>query len=91
LPYIQIISTGDTLLLPWIYRTEDILHNPDPLWGIIWNYSQDSIQFESGAIWDMQNFENYVSFKDIATLAEFEDLDPLVYSFITDALYPWLG
>ncbi|MBJ7313174.1 M10 family metallopeptidase [Rugamonas sp. CCM 8940] len=91
LPYIQIINTGDTLLVPWIYRPEDVLQNPNPNWQIYWNYSQDSIQFESGATWDMQSLESYVSFKDVATLEEFERLDSVVYAFLTDNLYPWLG
>jgi hypothetical protein len=88
--YIEIVSTGDTLLVPWIYRPEGVLNNPNPNWAIYWNYSQDSIQFESGATWDMQNFESYVSFKDIAMLEDFEEMDPVVYSFVSVNLYPWL-
>jgi len=82
--FIEVSNTGDTLLLPWSYRTDDVFANPR--FSSYYSYEEDSIQFAGGQTWDMQNLESYVTFRDLTTLEEFE-YPTQIYDWITpDAL-----
>ncbi len=77
--YIEEISTGDTLVLPWAYRDISVRGNG------LFSYAQDSIQFANGIVWDMNNFESFVKFRDVS-LSEFAAPDPILYAWQTPDL-----
>ncbi len=68
--YLKIKATGDTLLLPWLYRPESARDEP------MFDYAGDTIQFGTGsAVWNMQNLESYATFDGLMAN------DPTVFAF----------
>ncbi len=87
-PTIKILDTGDTLILPWVFRPDYMFTSP---WFMpMFSYAGDAIQFEGGATWDIENLESYVSyFRDVGSEAEFNAVDPITYAWLTPDVAPW--
>lgn len=71
--HISIKETGDTLLIPWTYRS-DADGSSD------YDYSGDFINFENGPSWTMNAFETHTTFMDYTDSAAFYAVDPTLYA-----------
>lgn len=79
---LKILSTGDTLVIPWYYRGELAHQLP---YSEFHNFSGDSIIFQDGEVWDMQYLESHATFKDVWSEESVEDeLDEGVLDFLTE-------
>lgn len=66
--YIEVISTGDRLFVPWVPRHEDLQNLPEFAY-------HGSITFQNGAVWNMQNVEDYVSLQWMSE-SDYMAIDP---------------
>jgi Ca2+-binding RTX toxin-like protein len=73
---LKILSTGDTLTLPWIYREGGIKD--------FFSYAEDSITFDDGSVWNVSDIENYSILETVATEQEFMYIDPVIFAFASE-------
>jgi hypothetical protein len=84
-PVLKVLSTDDTLFLPWVYRPEVIRQLP---YSVLYNYTGDSITFQDGEEWDAQSLESHATFEDVWS-EEALDWDSTVMAFLTEKSVPY--
>jgi hypothetical protein len=79
---LKILSSGDTLILPWIYREGAIKD--------FFGYAEDSIIFGDGQVWNVSDIENHSILETITTEAEFTYLDPVLLAFASEEVMQYI-